>query len=414
MASQITNLINQATNFLKEQAKKHPAGYKLAYDHLASYQENYHKGPLLPTSPINLIQEIDKILINSQKWQVMGHQIATPFGIPAGPLLNGKKFIIGQKKPGYLDFLGQAVYVRKTVRSKFWEVHPTPNVAFLEDNSPIKPTEILSTRQATLQQPNTTNISITNSFGVPSEDPIQDTEFPNWQQDVIYTRQKLAQKAPSAYLIVSVQGSQTPQRSLAEDYAYTAYKALEAYQDQPAHIEMNFSCPNTKKGDKGGVIYCDPQESALQITKKVREKVGSQTKLVAKIGYYQDDQTLKNFLKYVGPHLDGISSINTISLQVNDLQGQSILPGRKTSGICGYSIFDLSFQQAQKLADYRQKFKLDHLSLNLGGGVMTTSDYQKYLEIAQPTGGYVFAATGLWVDPYLGLKIKISQLQELL
>lgn len=411
MTHSIPDLIKETESYLKTHVAPKTFGYQVE----SSYEENYRRGPVLPESPWELVRKIDQTLIEQGKWNVMGQKIATPFGSPAGPLLNGRKFIVGQgsEKPGYSDFFGNAVFVRKTVRSVPWSVHPNPNVAFLSDTQSIQANEVGSKRQAELNYHPNQGIAITNSFGVPSEDPKVDGELPNWFDDVRDTKEQLKTKAPHAYLVLSGQGTGTPDRTMEQDYAEIAALMLEAYGEGRGHIELNFSCPNTKEGDKAGMVYCDPRGQAEEIVKLVRKRIGDKPKLVIKVGYFPNQSLLKDFIEAVGPMINGISSINTVSMEVVGSNEEEVLPGRKTSGICGQSIFELSYQQAQQLAEERERLGLNDLALILGGGVMNVEDYQRYAKIALPTGGYVFSATGVWVDPYLPVKVKLQQLKEL-
>src|SRR3989344_1037501 len=86
------------------------------YDPKRSYEENYSEGPFGAFAD-------GKKYTNSGEptYDFLGHKLYLPFGIPAGPLLNGK-FVKAALDKGF------DIATYKTVRSRQYPCHPAPNV----------------------------------------------------------------------------------------------------------------------------------------------------------------------------------------------------------------------------------------------------------------------------------------------
>jgi dihydroorotate dehydrogenase (NAD+) catalytic subunit len=127
------------------------------YDPAKSYLDNFEHGPFglfANTSPAFPTTE--------PKHKFLGHPVFAPFGIPAGPLINGK-FV-----KAVLD-MGFDIPVYKTVRTHKYACHPWPNVLAVKVEGDLAPDRTLVANED-YSEP----LSITNSFGVPSMDPERD------------------------------------------------------------------------------------------------------------------------------------------------------------------------------------------------------------------------------------------------
>lgn len=134
------------------------------YDPNRSYEENWEEGPFGSFADGQVFK-----LRKDPEYEIFGMKINLPFGIPAGPLVNGK-FVKAALDKGF------DVPMYKTVRTREYKSHPLPNVLAVQVEGDLtlelaqKP--IVATR--IYKEP----LSITNSFGVPSRDP----DF--WQEDI--------------------------------------------------------------------------------------------------------------------------------------------------------------------------------------------------------------------------------------
>ena len=188
------------------------------YDPAKSYLDNFEHGPFglfANTSPASQTTK--------PKHEFLGHSVFAPFGIPAGPLINGK-FV-----KAALD-MGFDIPVYKTVRTKKYACHPWPNVLAVKVEGDLAPDRTLVANED-YSEP----LSITNSFGVPSYDP----EF--WQQDMA---DAAAYARPGQVVVGSFQGT-LPENGRVGDYIADFVLGARLVKETGVPvIEVNLSCPN--------------------------------------------------------------------------------------------------------------------------------------------------------------------------
>jgi dihydroorotate dehydrogenase (NAD+) catalytic subunit len=279
------------------------------YDPARSYQDNFEHGPFglfagtQPHSPNT-----------THTYTFLGLPVELPFGIPAGPLLNGRYV------KAALD-MGFSIPVYKTVRTRRYACHPWPNVLAVHVEGDLKPG-----RRLVANEDYSEPISITNSFGVPSYDP----EF--WQPDMA----DAAAHALSGQMVVgSFQGT-LPDSGSVDDYIADFRLGARLVKETGVHaIEVNLSCPNEGTAH----LLCFDTARSRRVVEAIQEEIGG-LPLVIKMAYFDDDARLEAFLREVGPVVQGIAAINTISAEIVDAHGQQALPGggRLRSGVCGAAV----------------------------------------------------------------------------
>ena len=348
------------------------------YDIGQSYRENYDQGPCVNFAIPQKIQ-----LKPIKLWNFT---INSPLGVAAGPLLNAK----------YIDLyarLGFDIPVYKTVRTVERLAHPLPNCLMVNSAHQLRPKDIGQVIYPCEAEPNTlSDIAITNSFGIPSK-PIE-----LWQADI-----EKANRSLDAHqlMIVSCVGTPLENRSLIDDFVLCAQKAVEA---GAKAIELNYSCPNVIS--KEGSIYQDPLLSSA-ISKQVKYAI-KDTPLIIKIGYMPSDQATEKVIQANAPFIDGIASVNTISMQVRNKDNTQALPGkgRLNSGICGCIIKDLALEMTERIVRIRQQQGFDFVVFGTGG-VVDSRDIDDYLNSGADV---VMSATGSMWNPFLAHDWQKSQL----
>lgn len=351
------------------------------YDSAKSYEENFTKGPFGAFADGKTYQ-----MEAAPQHTFLGHKIYTPFGIPAGPVLNSN-FVKSAFEMGF------DVVHYKTQRSTTFPCNDFPNVLFVDiegDLTPEKAEKPLVGKTHTKKSPS--ELSITNSFGNPSKGP----EF--WVEDL---KKAVTYQGNGQLLVMSVVGT-IKDGFTDEDYYDDFAKAAElAVSTGVKVIEVNLSCPNV--ANEG--VLCYSPDAVYAICRKVKEKIGN-TPLLAKIGYYtqEQDELLKVIIDKMQPFVAGIAAINTIAAPIVDEKGEQALPGpnRLKSGVCGASIKWAGLDMTTRLAALRASLHTEFAIVGVGG-VMNKEDYLVYRNAG---ADLVQSATGAMWHPYLALDIK--------
>jgi len=345
--------------------------YPPFYDPLKSYEENYATGPFNGFADGVVLPEEEPF------YNFLGVKISSPFGIPAGPLLNSA-FV----KAAFDKRFDVSVY--KTVRTQEFPCHPFPNVLSVkvEDNLTIDKAQRPLVADVVYAEP----LSITNSFGVPSRTPSV------WQADV---RQALQSARNGQVMVMSFMGSarehQTPDEFVS-DFVAAAHLSLET----GAKIyEANLSCPNI--GNEG--LVCYNFEMTERIAAELSTTLGGKP-LILKVGYYESTDDVRSLAAIVKKYAQGVSSINTISALVINKEGKQALPGgptRSRSGVCGSSIRWAGLEMVRRLTEARAECGADFAIVGCGG-VMKAEDFHRYRDVGADV---VMSATGAMWNPYL-------------
>ena len=256
------------------------------------------------------------------------------------------------------------------MRSRAWGCNPFPNVLAVH---PKSADGSLTPGSAELdegvladtnyEQP----ISISNSFGVPSQSPDV------WQPDM---RAAIEAAGPGQVLVPSFQGSRVEGMSEEEYIADHATTARLVKETGAKLMVMNTSCPN----EGHNRLLCHNPLLVGRITEAVKQEIGD-IPLMVKLAYIPSDDALELIVRSTVGHgtVQGFSTINTISAKLVDANGNQALPGagRDRSGVCGNAIRGAGLDMVARLAAIREKLGLD-FAINGVGGVVSPADYQAY------------------------------------
>jgi dihydroorotate dehydrogenase (NAD+) catalytic subunit len=353
-------------------------GLNPTYDIKKSYEWNYRNGPLFkgPYPPRRKIRRPVKLL---------DFELNSPLGIAAGPLLNSNWIRVYSK-------LGFDILSYKTVRTQKRPSNPKPNCVFVDTRGPLTEDRMAETLRATSQPPMSIRaISITNSFGVPSRNPVI------WQEDVQRAKRYLDK---GQVLVVSTMGSSEyhpDAPSLIRDFAHSAALAREAGADI---VELDLSCPNSSAVE--GMVYLDPVLSGA-ISRAAKSELLN-VPLFIKLGNFWKRDQFEAVIKGNAEHVNGVVGINTVKMTVLNADGKPAIPGRPQSGVCGTGIKPSALQFAHWLYEAREKNRYDFVIIGVGG-IMTPEDIHEFLTTGLDA---VEVATAAMWDPYLAYRSYLT------
>lgn len=345
------------------------------YDIHKTYLDNADHGPFF-NGPLP-----KRVLPPKEKWiDFLGHRVASPIGIPAGPLLTSPWIALAGK-------LGYDIPTYKTIRSAEHPCHPLPNMVYVDTHGIISPEHrpqvatLASKPSAHLQE-----LAVTNSFGMPSK-----------------SRSFLLEDIPRAnaslregqVMVVSVVGSVRTDCTFLEDYVNAALLAKEA---GAKIIEANFSCPNVDKSE--GCLYMSPTTVADIGSALV--KAIAPIPLIIKVGTFVSEEQIRDiFCAAAKVGIRAISGINTVSMKVVDDRGHPALgPQRPTSGICGGPIREVALHFVKHAAHVIRRESLDLILIGVGG-ITLPEHFDLFLNAG---ADIAMSATGMMWDPYLAAR----------
>ena len=335
------------------------------YDRSRTYDWNFDHAP----DPVNI--EVPPV---PGEWTFCGLRVASPLGVPAGPLLNGRWVC-------YYAWLGFDVLTYKTVRSVARDCYPLPNL------QPIV-TGPLSAPNATLAACEQMHGSWAVSFGMPSQAP----DF--WRGDIESTRRQLpAGKVLSVSVVGTVQPSWTLD-DLARDYARCARWALDSGADC---IETNFSCPNVSTCDDQ--LYQHEQLASL-VAARVREAIGTAPYII-KVGHLMDRDQARRLLEAVAPYATALAMTNSVSAVVRGPDGR-LLFDSQPRGICGDATREASIAQTKLFAELISERGLSTKVIGVGGA-STAEHIREYLAAGAES---VHIATAAMTDPLVACRVR--------
>lgn len=353
----MTAMVNQATG----------AKTSERYNITKSYDWNYENVPHPPDLAIPQV---------SGDWDFCGIPVASPLGIPAGPLLNSRWII-------YYARLGFDVLTYKTVRSSYRACYDPPNLL------PVTADKLSGDgAMLTAAPPASVYDTWAISFGMPSKSPA------TWQADVETARQGLGPNQALSVSVVASPEANWSVKQVADDFAKCAKWAVES----GAHlVEANLSCPNvcTKEAD----LYLDAEASG-EIAAAIRARI-DKTPLVLKIGYFLDPERADALIRAVSPHADALSSTNSLTAPVRDRDGHVLFGGLRR-GIGGAAITQRCNQELTMLSRLIRDGG-SPLRLIGVGGVMTVDDVRERLAAGAHN---VHLATAPMLDPLVGVEIR--------
>jgi dihydroorotate dehydrogenase len=351
------------------------------YDINKTYLENFEEGPFFEGSIPKRIKPEKK-----ETMDFLGHRIASPIGVPAGPLLNANWIKLAAD-------LGFDVLTYKTIRSHEHPSHPLPNVIPVQTKGPLRPDRLPECvyQADAVESLASETTGITNSFGNPSRSQAY------LAKDIPEANKRLGE---GQVMIVSVYGAARDAVDMIDDYVYTAAFAKDC---GAQIIEANYSCPNVTSA--GGSLYSNP-EAVYDVSSRIVKAIGD-TPFIIKMGVYTDISRMRQmFIAAARAGVRAICGLNTISIKVLNSQQQPALgPNRLTCGICGGPIREAALEFTRQAREIIDKEKLDLKLLSTGGATLP----QHFRQFLDAGADIAMSATGMMWDPYLAMKYHNSE-----
>ena len=362
------------------------------YDPEKSYEENYRKGPFgaFADGQVENLESPARVVlagIAGNQYDFLGFKVNSPFGIPAGPLINGNFMLSAFNK----DF---DICVYKTVRTREKKANQWPNILAVnvEGNLTLEKAQQGLVTKKQFTEP----LAITNSFGNPSYNP------KIWQADIAKIMKQI-DGLKGQVVCGMIEGTRWSADFTEEDFLNDWILAARLMNETGIQvIEVNFSCPN--EGNEVKRLLCFDIEQSFRIAEAIKREIGN-TPLIIKIPYFEDETELREMVQKLGRIVDGFSAINTIPSAVYDEKGNQALPGgewRLKSGICGSPIKWAGLDMVKRLKKLREKMRYQYTIIGVGG-VTTPDDFFEYRKAG---ADIVMSATGAMWNPYLAKEIK--------
>jgi dihydroorotate dehydrogenase (NAD+) catalytic subunit len=335
------------------------------YDISRSYDWNYENPPL--RAPRLDVPPVDG------DWNFCGIPVASPFGMPAGPLLNSSWII-------YYSRLGFDVLTYKTVRSRRRKCYDLPNL------SHIRAPQLTGNDDVVTEGASSESWAI--SFGMPSK------AVEEWTRDVERARRELS---PEQLLSVSVVASPEEgwtRKQIVADFVECARLAKDSGADA---VEANLSCPNVCSQE--GQLYTSPEASA-EIAGAVANVLRG-VPLVLKIGLFDNSNQASEFVASIAPYANALSTTNSISAKVMAASGQPAFGGL-SRGIGGLCIRDRCNEEVRMLSRVVAATAPPVRLIGVGG-IASTEDARERLAAG---AHHIQIATAAMLNPLIGIRMR--------
>lgn len=344
------------------------------YDIHKTYFENAEKGPFFAGSIPKRTYPPKDAWIN-----FLGYSVATPLGVPAGPLLNSR----------WVEFaanMGFDVVTYKTIRSQAHPAHPLPNMIYVDSERMLQKEDQSGSIFTAKNPPKEVGqLSATNSFGIPSRDP-------NYLlTDIRKAKNSLHE---GQVLIVSIVGTPREGEDFEQDFVVASQIATEGGADI---LEIDLSCPNVKTCE--GSLFTSP-EFVYKLSVKIKKCIP--LPLIIKVGVVPDREILKSvMIAAAKAGVEAICGINTLSMNVMKDDGLPALgKERSKAGVCGGLIRNVALEFTSWASSINREESLGLVIMSTGG-VTIPSHFDLFFERG---ADIAMSAIGMMWDPYLALR----------
>lgn len=336
------------------------------------------------------------------KYEFLGHKLISPIAIAAGPA-SGKIWTDFYFKMGY------GMVIQKTRRTVPRKSNKEPNIAIVHKEKPVEEGGLNETLSASADPKDWEKFkSMTNSFGNPSSDiSVWAKELPT-QRKIMKPGQILGCSVTATTPgedegCIALLGDGATDAQIIETASDLLVGATAAVLGGADVIELNLACPNVTENPQEGEMFQN-----VKLVKYVLSEFKRRFPKVSvgiKFGVFDSKDQMKKVFYEAGENLNYVSGINALKMTVLASDGSEILPGRKSSGVCGIADQKIALQHIKWAAQIREEEGLKYEILG-GGGIIEPSDVGRYLN-----GGadMVQVAAIALADPLLAYKYCYSK-----
>lgn len=336
-----------------------------------------------------------------QLYKFLGQNLISPIIISAGPAS-------GHFWTDFYFKMGYGAVIEKTRRTSTRPSNIAPNIAIIHSNGQLKRSDIGKPLTASMDPDDfKKHQSITNSFGNPS--PSMDI----WGPELVRQKESagdgqllgcsITATIPGVSGCSICIGPDTPITRIIEAASDMLVGAAVAVSNGVDFVEFNLACPNVTENIEEGEMFQSPELVSYLLAEFKRRFPN--TPVGFKFGLYKSKDQMKQVFLAAADNLDYVSGINAIANPVVAKDGSEILPGRKTSGVCGKLLQDIALESIKWAGEIRQEEDLKYEILG-GGGIIEVSDVDKFLEAG---ANAVQIATVALTDPLFAYKYRLAK-----
>lgn len=332
-----------------------------------------------------------------KKYKFLGYNLISPIAISAGPA-SGKIWTDFYLKMGY------GLVLEKTRRSTPRKSNQAPNISIVKSKTPITRTSLTKPLTGSLDTADWDEYqSITNSFGNPSPSIDVWTKELREQVKSVGDGQVLGcsvtatfpEGGPSCFKVLH---EQSPAAAIVETTMDLMTAASAAVIAGAGIIEFNLACPNVLENTEEGEMF-QSEKLVVYLFAEFKRRF-PMVPAGFKFGLYKDKEQMRKVFKAAGDNLDYVSGVNALAIPVLADDGSEILPGRRTSGVCGKILKDIALEEIGWADQIRKEDGLNYQILG-GGGIIEVEDVDQFLKAG---ADMVQVATIALADPLFAYK----------
>ena len=294
--------------------------------------------------------------------------------------------------------MGYGLVFEKTRRSIPRKSNQVPNIAIIQIDEPITRDRLNEKLTATKNGEDWLKYkSMTNSFGNPS--PAMEV----WSEELRKQRKGVGDGQLLGCSVTATLHAGATMEDAALDLLMAATAAATSGTQV---LEFNLACPNVTENRVEGEMFQD--EKLVAYVLREFKKRFPEIPCGFKFGVYRHKEQMKKVFA-AAEFADYVSGINAIAMTVLGQKGEEILPGRRTSGVCGIADQKIALEHIKWASEIRQEEGLKYEILG-GGGIVEVSDVDRYLSAG---ADMVQIAAVALADPLLAYKYRLYNLDLL-